>query len=132
MYLCKGVRNWGLGSVEEESKSWTVVTSQLGAGTEEAKRAPGTGGVHPWEAEDMCESLLEKSQGTDPDKRGGLVLKSSHSPGAKSTVVFFVQYFIYSASGSISTLLLLHKAETLWSIFDSYMYESVCLTHTSQ
>lgn len=44
----------------------------------------------------------------------------------------FVQYFIYSALGSISTLLLLHKAETLWSIFDSYMYESVCLTHTSQ
>ena len=80
MYLRKGVRNWGLGSMKEESKSWTVVTSQLGAGMEEAKRAPGTGGVHPWEAEDMFESLLEKSQGTDQDKRGGLVLKSRVIP----------------------------------------------------
>ena len=45
VYLHKGVRNWGLGSVEEESNSWTVRTSQLGAGMEEVKRAPGTGVV---------------------------------------------------------------------------------------
>lgn len=47
---------------------------------EEVKRAPGTGGVHPWEAEDMSESLLEKSQGTNQDKRVGLVLKSRVIP----------------------------------------------------
>ena len=113
VYLHKGVRNWGLGSVEEESNSWTVRTSQLGAGMEEVKRAPGTGVVpslgsirHVWKPAWEEPGNQSGQEGrTSPQKQ-------SHSPRAKSSADFFAQYFIYSALGSISPWLLFHKAET--------------------
>ena len=55
---------------------------------EEVKRAPGTGRVHPWEAEDLFESLPEKSQGTDRNKEGGLAPKSRVIPQEPRAVQF--------------------------------------------
>ena len=105
MYLHK--RNKKLGSVQCGGKAqltddnYTSVGSRDGGGD---KSSRSTEGVCPWEAEDMSESLLEKRQGTDQDKegrKGTRPQEQSHSPRAKTSSVFFVEYFIYSALWSI-------------------------------
>ena len=112
VYLYKGVGNWGLCSMEEvqlTDNSNMATWSRDGGGEKSSRnrRSASLGSRRPvWKpAWEEPGNWSEQGGRTSPQEQ-------SHSPRAKSSAVFSVQYFIYSALGSISTLLLFHKAET--------------------